>query len=450
MSKEINWASVQPLNGGMSIGYEKALGKPPKFIISNNDANDEHYLNYMNVTRNLNIPVIKMDWDLTEFRTPEDEARFNEYNKDIDIVAFVPVCAGLSMLNCCNNEDSKSRRGDPDNIQNQNMYNLTRFILSKIEPKVAVFENAPAAYTKSGEGVVNYLKDIAKDNEFSLTIEKVDTYDHGIPQHRQRTFLYFWNNKASKFKCAPLIQYEKKDSPRLVDYLNQIPKEASFQDIYPAEKDTALDSTYDYIMATFANEGETVFDVFQREFPNKSTLTGLDFIRNKEGFDNVIKFYEDKASALEPLSEEDEQTELKLKGYLRAVKGYKHCANKVEKGMGYWDSSVVIYSGGDYINAIISKNLFRIVHPEKIRSLNMRELQFLMGLPHDYELLNPKKNWQHVSQSVPTSTAAHTAEQCKLFVLGKLSSSNSSFVRQNNSKQRIDFLSNEFTVQENW
>lgn len=427
----IKWAVCQPLNGGMAIGYEEALGCPPAFIISNNDKNDEHYINYMNVTRGLDIPVIKMDWDLTEFRDEDHEALFKEHNHGIEIVAYVPVCAGLSMLNACNSEDSSCRRGDPNNDQNQNMYNLTKFILDNIKPKVACFENAPAAYTASGQGVVDMLLDIAKERNYSTTVEKVDTYDHGIPQHRKRTFLYFWNTET-----VPYLTYEKLETPNLVDYFKMIPKDASFLDLYPNEIDTALDFTYDYIMDVYGEGCDNIFDIFKKEFPKKETMTGLAFIQEKNEFPKAAEWADKK---LEGINEEDNPDEFKR--WTKAARIFRHCQTKLDDNKGFWDSSIVVYGSGNFVNAIISKNLFRIVHPTEHRSLNMRELQWLMGLPHDYELMEAKKNWQHVSQSVPVKTAKHTAEQCKLFVQGDLVMSHSDYIKQSNEKQRVDYES---------
>ena len=83
-------------------------------------------------------------------------------------------------------------RGCADNVQNQNMYALTRLGM-RMNAKVVVFENAPAAYTKSGEKTVDRLKEIAEEYNYSTHLIKTDTLLHGIPQSRKRTFLSFYN-----------------------------------------------------------------------------------------------------------------------------------------------------------------------------------------------------------------------------------------------------------------
>ena len=51
----------------MALGFEKALGVPPLAIISAGFKNDQHYINYMNNIRKLDIPVINMDVQYTKF-----------------------------------------------------------------------------------------------------------------------------------------------------------------------------------------------------------------------------------------------------------------------------------------------------------------------------------------------------------------------------------------------
>jgi site-specific DNA-cytosine methylase len=119
--------------------------------------------------------------DYSKFNNKNDE---NIKFKDIDIVVSIPICSGLSLINT-----SKSRGANAE--QNDNMYNITTLALEKIKPKCFIFENAPALYTKSGALVVDNLFNIAKKNNYSMSLIKTDTFLHGIPQHRHRTFAIF-------------------------------------------------------------------------------------------------------------------------------------------------------------------------------------------------------------------------------------------------------------------
>jgi site-specific DNA-cytosine methylase len=111
-----------------------------------------------------------------------------KFDDDIDIVIGVPICSGLSLANC-STTGSKARGANAE--QNNNMYNIAELSLSKIKPKCYIFENAPGLYTKMGEPVVDKLYRIGKKYGYSMSLIKTDTFLHGIPQHRKRTFGIF-------------------------------------------------------------------------------------------------------------------------------------------------------------------------------------------------------------------------------------------------------------------
>lgn len=111
---------------------------------------------------------------------------------------------------------------------------------------------------------------------------------------------------------------------------------------------------------------------------------------------------------------------------------------KLSKNMGYWDASSYIANNGLFINAVISKNIHRAIHPSEERTYNIRELLWLMGMPNDFDVIEQFKNWYHISQNVPVNTATYIAKQIKLFLCGKLQLSNTNFVKQDNIKQKND------------
>ena len=62
---------------------------------------------------------------------------------------------------------------------------------------------------------------------YSFSLMKTSTHLHGIPQKRIRTFYFFW-----KSPTVPHLTYKLKESKCLIDYLNEIPKNASQQDMF--------------------------------------------------------------------------------------------------------------------------------------------------------------------------------------------------------------------------
>lgn len=428
MSKQkIKWATLQPLCGGMSIGYEQAIGHPPEFIITSGISNDEHYINYVNNVHNSNVPIIYMDGTYSEFQTPDDKKLFEKLNKKIDIVAYVPVCAGLSMLNTqVADKNATKGRGNADNIQNQNMYQCTHMILEMINPRVACFENAPAAYTKMGAGVAKRLREISEQHNYAMSMEKTDTFLHGIPQRRKRTFIYFWNDTS-----APYIKYQHVETPELSEFFNEIP-EKSNEELYIFDKYHVQSVDYEYILEHYGQPGDRLKDVFEREYPDYVTLSCLQFIRWKDDFQKAADWCEKRLKKLDPESKE-------YKRVKRFQQRYNHCIEKLKNNKGYWDSSTNICFKNTGVNAVVNRNFRGLMHPDIDRSMTIREIYWLMGLPHDYNLLNEKTRYKQVAQSVPVHTAKHTAEQCVAYVQGKLEKSNSRFIKQNNELQRVEY-----------
>jgi hypothetical protein len=59
-------------------------------------------------------------------------------------------------------------------------------------------------------------------------------------------------------------------------------------------------------------------------------------------------------------------------------------------------------------------------------------------MPEDFELNDPKRNYNHIAQNVPVTTARDWVDECKKFINNELQFSNTDFIKQNNEKQRID------------
>ncbi len=417
MSK-IKWATAQPLTGGMAIGAYQVYNTPPEFIITSEfgQANTQECINYFNDTLNLNVPIINMDAKYEMFMTDKDEKLFKKLNVDIDVVNYLPICSGLSALttNC-----SKCK---VENEQNDNQYQLTKMILDKIEPNVAVYENAPALYTKSGAEVLEKVKDISKEMDYSLTVERVDTHNHGIPQHRQRTFAYFWKDSQ-----ASILKYENIIPKELCEYLAEVPKSATAQNFFYKQKGDYKDVSYEFC-ENLCKENESLQNMMKRYgYTKPYGEPSWIFIHHHVGFDKAIAWAETKIS--ETNSE---------KKYVKALRDYKRIKEKTDNGGNYFDMSCFVGEIKPAINAVTWKIMGHFKHPCAERTMNLREYAHLMGLPHNFEFTDWNKNGVMISQNVPIGTARHVATQCELFVHGKLDKSFSWFVKQNNVKQRID------------
>lgn len=401
MNGKIKWAFAQPLVGGLALGFQNAFGTKPSAIITCGFDNDNQYISYMK-----DVPVIRMDEAYEKFATEEDEKLFNMHCTDLDVFGHLAVCSGLSAMNSSESKDSSKRRGDPNNDQNQNMYNLTKLGM-RTNAKVVVFENAPAAYSKAGEPTVNKLREIAEERNYTTQLLKTDTLKHGIPQSRMRTFLMFYNNKNPSY-----FEFEEKEFKDLISYYKEIPTDAPYQDIYIGDVKTPF---YDFVL-DYA--GKTNFLDAINSLPEikPKTVTALIAIE-AIGFDKAIEWMKDKHGI----------------AYEKALKVLEHAKYKRSIGKNFWDNSSYVPNRGSHSNAVVGKHIHMQIVGED--TINLRQMMHLMGLPHDFTFDKPEKKWNYVCQNVPVCTATYIGNQLKLHLEGKLKESEHSFVKQNNVKQ---------------
>jgi len=391
-SKDGHWrfGTIVPLIGGMTISNQQATGDNPDFLISYPAfaGNDSHCVNHFKDT-----PYYVVDPETNEL--PEDDTFQN-----VDFVSAVCPCAGLSMLNT-----SKKRGSDAE--MNNWMYKSAELVLEQIKPKVFWGENAPGLYTKSGEGVVKKLREIAEKNGYVLSLVKTNTFLHGIPQHRTRTFYFFWQGKH-----APILNYTERDAPTLKEYLDQIPENASMQD----EK-FGLESMNSLWFKFLKDQNIKISDV------QKSTCKSImDYCVAEKLMPKMVDWGEEN-------------------GYDKMVRTAKHILHKQSMGKGWWDATPLVPT--DTINALISKNA-GIVHPNGERPINTREALWLMGLPHDFTMVDydNRKNSNHICQNVPVTTAKDWTFEVMKFINKDIEKIATPFLKQNNIKQRIDLQEN--------
>ncbi len=385
----IRWGSIIPLIGGMTIGNKKVTGTDPDLIISYSafSDNDQHCLNYFK-----NTPYLEIDAVTNKHK--DTNIQINNF----DFISTVCPCAGLSQLNSSKN--SAKGRGS-DAIQNEWMYKSSSYVLENIKPKVFWGENAPGLYGKTGEGVVEKLRKIGEENGYVFSMVKTDTFLHGIPQHRHRTFYFFWQGTR-----APILSWYKKESPVLGEYLDQIPEDAKDMDRYfnigPAEENAWF--------KFLASENFTYKDLVDSQYG-----TVFDYVK-----DGRI----DKAVEWATLNNEK-----KILNFLNRAK------MKIESGGGLWVDTPIVFK--NYINALVGR--YTIMHPSLPRGITIREAMWLMGLPHDFRLnTNSIHCTNHICQNVPTSTAADWTREVIKFINGEIQEWGGVFVKQNNETQKID------------
>jgi site-specific DNA-cytosine methylase len=388
MTKEnIIYAGVIPLIGGMLFGAEKVLSKKPEYILSYKPfyANDELYLNYLNASGATECVYSEIDE--------------NADYKHVSVVVALCPCAGLSQLNC-----SKSRGSEAP--QNEWLYKSTEIALSKIKPEVLIGENAPALYDgKHGAVVLQRLKEIGKKHGYSMSIVKTNSYLHGIPQNRKRSFYFFW-----RFPLCPTLNFSDDSSiTDLSTYLNTIPKSKLEDGMNAAINELRTCPEFRFITSKYGeanwrdNASDNGYSLLEYIIHNVSLAEYLDYLIDKE--------YDDK--------------------YIQKIKYIK---GKLDSGLNFRDWSPHI--SRKFTNSLTGARM-NIIHPVENRLLTIYELRHLMGIPDSVNEIT-KKDHAKLFQNVPSTTAAYWINEAVEAICGRRTYSICSFLKQNNIKKIFD------------
>ena len=358
----MKYVDIVPLIGGMSIAMGKALGGTrPEAIVSYSpfEASDSHLLNYYNHE----VPYIQLD----------KGGVIGEIHPDI--VAATCPCSGLSQAH--------NRYGD-GNPNNEWMIKTAKYVLGEVKPEVFWGENAPALITGIGKNVRAQLHAIAKENGYAMSIYKTKSKMHGGPQIRQRTFYFFW--KRGK---VPLMNRFDRQHQTIEECLNSVT--TNFQhDPINKRTPTKDDPYYRYILDKLAPECSTHAD-FVKKVAGKYEKS-IDLLSYIQG--NGPKWTEISPWMID-------------NGFDREAAKCDRRQLKVDAGKGYMRHSTIIPR--DHIGAFVIQYPACLTHPTLDRYITYREAMTIMGLPSDFELLNPEKSSNHICQNVPIQTATDLA-----------------------------------------
>lgn len=436
----IKWISAQNLIGGMALGFEQEFGKPEAIITGFADVNDSLYIDYTNVQRKLNVPIITMDKTYSEILETSECKTIPE----ADLWVMTPICSGLSMLNCATS--GECARGQADNRQNANMYNLTNLAM-KHGAKIIAFENAPALYTNSGKQVRDRLNSIAQENNYGFQLIATNTMLHGVPQSRRRTFAIFYKD------CNPAeFFFEHKEMKPLSAYLSEHDSpEMPHADEYPRIGREFCDIQLDFIKHEY--KIKSLDELFKIDCKNSENNDADNANNANNAFSatslklcvdlGLEKFADYCKKRIEDLGyqiDTDIKTvDLKFRDAVKNIqKNHRiclHVLNKLSKNLGYFDTSYKI-TNKPYVNAVIGKNLAIIDPRTYTKTLSLRNLLALMAMPDDYKMIVPKS--VYVTQNVPVCTSNYIARNIKAYFDGKLRSFSTRFVMQSNEYLRTD------------
>lgn len=358
---KFKYATMIPLIGGESIGIMNVMnGQLPEYVISYKafESNDSHYLNYIRTKRN---------WKGKYHVIDDNSSVIPNLEESVDFVNSVCPCAGLSGL---------SVSSGADNATNDWMYESSEYVLENIKPKILWGENAPALSTDKGRKVADKLQKIGAKRGYSFLMVKTSSRIHGNPQGRARTFYFFFKDgsvpnltiptrptKTYSELMAECVTSENDDMNELM-YTKGIPTD----DPYLKYILHATNSSYaEYVEAT------------------EKTITVLTAIAELPGgFPAAGKW-------------------LTANGYEKQGKRSLAIQQKLDDNLNYWAYSTTIM--GNFVGAFVGVAPTAWTHPTEDRYLTYREGMHIMGLPSDFELLDYRKNTNHICQNVPVNTA---------------------------------------------
>jgi len=398
--KPFKYGTIIPLVGGVSLGCSLATQKKPDFLLTYTPflGNEKHLVDYWP-----DVPYYNLD----EFQSEESTRNLDEIEhhfKDVDFVSAVPPCAGLSQLNASVNRSNMSRGSDA--VQNEWIYKTTKFVLEYIKPKVLWGENAPGLFTNIGEGVVKKLEDFAEKYGYSFSMIKTNSLLHGLPQKRERTYYFFWDSEF-----APLLNYYNKKAPILKDYFAEIPKNSKHI------KDRVVNDLFEEWLS---------YKFILEEVEKKSHE---EFIAENYGTTLMKYIYEHK------LQDRAKEYIKKINPNHREFRIFKHIENKKSMNKGWWDASPHFFY--THFNALVSRNMWCGIHPVEKRYFSSREMIWLMGHPHDFNLLKNEKGKYDINviaQNAPVPTTRDWCFEVMKFINGDLPLSCKKSLRQNNKK----------------
>lgn len=380
----IKHASIVPLIGGETLGQMVAFGTKPDYLLSYSpfSSNDSHLVNYLK-----DVPYILLD-------------QGGAHPHYVDVVNGVCPCAGLSSLSPAANSDAAA---------NDWMITTARYVLEEMKPQVFWGENAPRFAGEMGKPIVAKLMDIARANGYTMSIYRTKSQLHGLSQVRERSFYFFWKGNR-----VPMFNYINRPHKKIEDTIRSVSKTSSQQDVTNTKIPSKDDPFYRYVLEVM--EG----GITHQQFFNKITksVDVMHYIEsNGHSYRDVKKFMEKE-------------------GYEKIASKLDAIQDKLDAGGNIMRRYSLI--GKDYIGAFVGHLPMSLTHPDEDRYITYREAMTIMGLPEDFELLNPKKNLNHVCQNVPVTTATDMALEIKAVLEGSRDWLNCELLYQFNNNQTYE------------
>jgi site-specific DNA-cytosine methylase len=367
----VSHVEIVPLIGGSALAAAEAFGSRPDYILSYSpfETNESHLREYWGH----GVPYVVLD---KSGKAP--------INSRPDVVGTTCPCAGLSMFGLQFGE------GNPNN---QWMIKSARYVLSELKPRVMWGENSGNLVGSIGEPIRKQLVQIGKENGYTASFYRTRSLLHGVPQVRERTFYFFWQGAKT-----PLLEYYKRDYTPIEEVILGA-RGNSMQE--PINKNVPTSDPYYRYLLEVVMSGMTHHQLF-------------DSIDTKA----IPKHYYDAKSLIEWHGHDYRRVGAWMgkNGYENEVAKCERMFLKLDDGKNIMRRGTVIPK--DYIGAFVGHYPKSLTHPYEDRYITYREALTIMGMPQDFQLLNPTRSYNHICQNVPVQTARDMANEVKAVLEG--------------------------------
>jgi site-specific DNA-cytosine methylase len=389
----IKHAGIVPLIGGELLASDAAYGVKPEYIMTYGAFadNERHLLNHYKKD-GYDIPYHVLDSN----NAPQKlEA--------VDIVSSVCPCAGLSNYHSSYGEHNQN---------NQWMEKTTKYVLEQVRPKVLWGENAPALATNVGKFMRDKLRRISDEAGYNMSIYITKSLLHGSPQIRRRSFYFFWRRDAFE-NSVPVFNTYNRKYPTIRELLESV--KSNFQ-VEPINK-------------KIPSQDDPYYNYFLREVKGGMTHTDFSATLGPDTFDRPSYSIEGEMLAMGI-------TYAEIGKWMRA-EGKEKEADKCDRRHAKLASGKNVMMRGtivpvDHIGAFVVHMPSVVTHHIEDRYVNYREAMTIMGLPQDYELLDPQKSTNHICQNVPFLTAKDMATEVLATINGQRPMERASYLLQSN------------------
>jgi site-specific DNA-cytosine methylase len=208
-----------------------------------------------------------------------------------------------------------------------------------------------------------------------MSIYRTKSLLHGLGQVRERSFYFFW--KGDK---VPVLDWFDTPYVQIQDMILNTSKRLSQNDVTNSRTPSKDDPFYRYVLEEMEH------------------CTHSQFVARIEKTTDVMWHVEKAGISYVAVSEW-----MKKNGYDKLAKRCLAMDAKLKGGGNIMRRSTLLPK--NFMGAFVGHIPTSLAHPIEDRYITVREALRIMTMPDDFELLEPKKNLNHICQNVPVTTA---------------------------------------------